>query len=293
MKWMAVVAVGLWALPALAAETAPAANAPAKPAVATPAASTPAAATPAASAAAKPDPSPFATQQEKISYCLGVTMAKSLTERDIEVNVEALLKGAKDVFSQGKVLVTDEEVHSTLQAFQVEVSKKQREAAQKKAEENLKAGEAFLTENSKKEGVYTLPSGLQYKVLKAGTGPKPSFTDTVECQYRGTLIDGKEFDSSAKYGEKPVSFKVTQVIAGWTEALQLMPVGSKWQLFVPSKLAYADRGAGRDIGPNSTLIFEIELVGIKPPEAKPAETKPADAKPAATKPAETKPAAAK
>jgi FKBP-type peptidyl-prolyl cis-trans isomerase FklB len=127
---------------------------------------------------------------------------------------------------------------------------------------NKAAGAAFLAENKAKEGVVTLPSGLQYKILTAGTGPKPSATDVVICNYRGTLLDGKEFDSSYKRGQ-PASFPVNQVIKGWTEALQLMPVGSKWQLFIPSELAYRDRGAGADIGPGATLIFEVELISIQ------------------------------
>ena len=129
-------------------------------------------------------------------------------------------------------------------------------------EPNKKAGDAFLAANKTKEGVVTLPSGLQYKILKEGTGPKPTPADSVVCNYRGTLIDGKEFDSSYKRGQ-PATFPVGQVIKGWTEALQLMPVGSKWQLFVPADLAYGDRGAGPDIGPGSTLIFEVELISIK------------------------------
>jgi FKBP-type peptidyl-prolyl cis-trans isomerase FklB len=129
-------------------------------------------------------------------------------------------------------------------------------------EPNKKAGDAFLAANKTKEGVVTLPSGLQYKILKEGTGPKPTPADSVVCNYRGTLIDGKEFDSSYKRGQ-PATFPVGQVIKGWTEALQLMPVGSKWQLFVPADLAYGDRGAGPDIGPGATLIFEVELISIK------------------------------
>ena len=127
---------------------------------------------------------------------------------------------------------------------------------------NKQAGDAFLAANKSKESVVTLPSGLQYKILTEGTGPKPTASDSVVCNYRGTLIDGKEFDSSYQRGQ-PATFPVGQVIKGWTEALQLMPVGSKWQLFIPSELAYGSRGAGADIGPNSTLIFEVELISIK------------------------------
>ena len=139
---------------------------------------------------------------------------------------------------------------------------KQQEKAQQLGLANKKEGEEFLAANKSKEGVVTLPSGLQYKVLKEGTGPKPSATDSVACNYRGTLINGTEFDSSYKRGQ-PATFAVNGVIKGWTEALQLMPVGSKWQLFIPADLAYGERGAGADIGPNSTLIFEVELLSIQ------------------------------
>ena len=138
---------------------------------------------------------------------------------------------------------------------------------QETAATNKQQGDAFLDANKAKEGVVTLPSGLQYKVLTEGKGPKPAAQDTVECNYKGTLIDGTEFDSTAKHGGKPATFPVSGVIKGWTEALQLMPVGSKWQLFIPSDLAYGARGAGGVIGPGSTLIFEVELVSIQPKAA--------------------------
>lgn len=145
-----------------------------------------------------------------------------------------------------------------MMAFQQEMSSKMKNLAEK----NTKEGEAFLEANKKKSGVITLPSGLQYKILKEGNGAKPTATQTVKCHYRGTLIDGKEFDSSYKRGE-PTEFPVGGVIKGWTEALQLMPVGSKWELYIPSTLAYGERGAGQTIGPNAVLIFEIELLSIK------------------------------
>jgi FKBP-type peptidyl-prolyl cis-trans isomerase FklB len=162
----------------------------------------------------------------------------------------------------GKTVMTDMEAHNTLMQAQQEAKKKIDETRQASMEPNKKAGDAFLAANKTKEGVVTLPSGLQYKILKEGTGPKPTPADSVVCNYRGTLIDGKEFDSSYKRGQ-PATFPVGQVIKGWTEALQLMPVGSKWQLFVPADLAYGDRGAGPDIGPGATLIFEVELISIK------------------------------
>lgn len=202
------------------------------------------------------------TQKEKISYSLGADMAKNFKKLGVEIDMDTLMKGMKDVYSDAKPLMSDEEVRATMTTLQTELRQKQMEAAKAAADENKKAGEAFLEENKKKEGVVVLPSGLQYKILKPGDGKKPTDTDTVECNYRGTLIDGTEFDSSYKRGQS-ASFKVTGVIAGWTEALKLMPVGSKWQLFVPPQLAYGERGAGREIGPNATLIFEVELLGIK------------------------------
>ena len=149
-----------------------------------------------------------------------------------------------------------------LKEVQAEVNKQRQEKTAAAAAKNKTEGDSFLAGNKSKEGVVTLPSGLQYKILTAGTGPKPAATDSVVCNYRGTLIDGKEFDSSYKRGQ-PATFGVSQVIKGWTEALQLMPVGSKWQLFVPSTLAYGERGAGAEIGPNATLIFEVELLSIQ------------------------------
>jgi FKBP-type peptidyl-prolyl cis-trans isomerase FklB len=161
----------------------------------------------------------------------------------------------------------------------------QQEKMQAAGAANKKEGDAFLAANKGKDGVVVLPSGLQYKIITAGTGPKPAATDSVICNYRGTLIDGKEFDSSYKRGQ-PATFPVSGVIKGWTEALQLMPVGSKWQLFVPADLAYGDRGAGADIGPGATLIFEVELVSIQP---KTAEKAPDATAPATTAPAQTTP----
>ncbi len=202
------------------------------------------------------------SQKEKVSYSLGADMAKNFKKLGVEIDMEILMKGMKDVFAGEKPLMSDDEIRATMTALQTELRQKQVETAKAAAEENKKAGDAFLEENKKKDGVVVLPSGLQYKILKAGDGKKPTDADTVECHYRGTLIDGTEFDSSYKRGQ-PASFKVTGVIAGWTEALKVMPVGSKWQLFVPPQLGYGERGAGREIGPNATLIFEVELLGIK------------------------------
>ncbi len=202
------------------------------------------------------------TPKEKFSYALGVRLGMNVKKQGVEIDPAILQRGLKDALAGGKTLLTEEQVQSTLMEVQTEIRQKQMAAMQAEGEANKKAGEEFLAANKAKEGVVALPSGLQYKILTAGTGPKPTATDTVECNYRGTLIDGKEFDSSAKAG-KPVTFPVNGVIKGWTEALQLMPVGSKWQLFIPSDLAYGDRGVSPEIGPGSTLIFEVELVSIK------------------------------
>ena len=158
--------------------------------------------------------------------------------------------------------MTEQQMREVMAGLQKSMAAKQAEQIKELSDKNQKAGEAFLAENKKKEGVVTRPSGLQYKVLKDGSGETPKATDKVKVNYKGTLIDGKEFDSSNKLG-KPAEFQVNKVIAGWTEALQLMKVGSKWEVFIPSNLAYGDRGAGPMIGPNSTLIFEVELVSIE------------------------------
>jgi FKBP-type peptidyl-prolyl cis-trans isomerase len=167
----------------------------------------------------------------------------------------------KDVLTGNKPLMTDDEAKAVIEALRSEVTAKRAAEMKRVGESNKQAGEQFLAANKTREGVTTLPSGLQYKVLKEGTGAKPTSTDTVDCQYRGTLIDGTEFDSSYKRGQ-PATFPVNRVIKGWTEALQLMPVGSKWQLFIPPDLAYGEHSPGGDIGPNSTLIFEVDLLSI-------------------------------
>jgi len=191
-----------------------------------------------------------------------MSMAKSVQRQSLQVEPDIVAKGLKDVLSGNKPLLSDDEAMATLTTLQNGMRAKQQEKAQQLGLANKKEGEEFLAANKSKEGVVTLPSGLQYKVLKEGTGPKPSATDSVACNYRGTLINGTEFDSSYKRGQ-PATFAVNGVIKGWTEALQLMPVGSKWQLFIPADLAYGERGAGADIGPNSTLIFEVELLSIQ------------------------------
>jgi len=200
--------------------------------------------------------------KEKLSYGIGTDLGRNLKRLGVDVDPDLLIKGFTDAMSGAQPLMTDEEIGATLSAFQQQIQRKAAQAAAAAGEENKKAGEAFLAQNKGKQGVVTLPSGLQYKILKAGEGKKPTASDTVECNYRGTLIDGNEFDSSYRRGQ-PATFGVSQVIPGWQEALQLMSVGSKWQLFVPADLAYGERGAGREIGPNSTLIFEVELLAIK------------------------------
>jgi FKBP-type peptidyl-prolyl cis-trans isomerase FklB len=202
------------------------------------------------------------SQKDKISYIIGMDIGRNLQKGSIDFDPDILAKGIKDALSGGKPLLTEQEIRETTAVFQKELMAKQEEVAKKLGEKNKKEGEAFLAENKKKEGVKTLPSGLQYKVIKEGTGKKPKITDTVTTHYRGTLIDGIEFDSSYRRG-KPASFPANGVIPGWTEALQLMGEGAKWQLFIPPNLAYGERGAGRDIGPNATLIFEIELISIQ------------------------------
>ena len=204
-------------------------------------------------------------QKDKVSYSIGVEIGKNMKRQSIDVNPEFLARGVRDAFSEGKTLLTDQEMSEVLMGFQKEMMAKQQEAAKKLGEKNQKEGEAYLAENKKKEGVITLPSGLQYKVIKAGSEKKPKATDSVTAHYRGTLIDGTEFDSSYKRGQ-PVSFPVNGVIPGWSEALQLMGEGAKWQVFIPSNLAYGERGAGPQIGPHATLIFEIELVSIQEPK---------------------------
>ncbi|MCG3116499.1 MAG: FKBP-type peptidyl-prolyl cis-trans isomerase [Candidatus Manganitrophus sp. SA1] len=207
------------------------------------------------------DKSDLKTQKDKVSYSIGLDIGRNLKDQSIEVDPKLLSQGIQDATS-GKHLLTDEEIQKVMSTFREEMQAKAAAQAKVIGDKNLKEGNAFLAENKKKKGVVTLPSGLQYKIITAGTGKKPKATDTVTTNYKGTLIDGTEFDSSYKRGE-PASFPVEGVIPGWTEALQLMPVGSKWQLVVPPSLAYGPRGAGQAIGPNATLIFEVELLAIE------------------------------
>jgi FKBP-type peptidyl-prolyl cis-trans isomerase len=189
---------------------------------------------------------------------LGTNLHKSA----VPVDPNIVFRGLKDALAGGKTALTEDQARAALSEVQNEMRKKQQEQMQAAGAVSKKEGDAFLAANKTKEGVVTLPSGLQYKILTQGTGPKPAATDSVVCNYRGTLINGTEFDSSYKRGQ-PATFPVSGVIKGWTEALQLMPVGSKWQLFVPADLAYGERSPAPEIGPDSTLIFEVELLSIQ------------------------------
>ncbi|MBS1126794.1 MAG: FKBP-type peptidyl-prolyl cis-trans isomerase [Nitrospirae bacterium] len=204
----------------------------------------------------------FQTPKEKQSYSIGADIGNKLKSQSIDVDPDALAQGLKDAISGNKLLMTEQEIKESLSSLQKEMMEKQAERTKQLSEKNKKEGDAFLAENRKKEGVKTLPSGLQYKVITEGTGKTPKAEDTVITNYRGTLIDGTEFDSSYKRGQ-PATFPVKGVIPGWTEALQLMKEGSKWELFIPASLAYGERGAGNLIGPYTTLIFEIELISVK------------------------------
>ncbi|MGA3207332.1 MAG: FKBP-type peptidyl-prolyl cis-trans isomerase [Syntrophales bacterium] len=199
--------------------------------------------------------------KDKLSYTMGVDIGKHLRQQSMDVDPDMFAEGLKDVMTGAKTALTDEEMQQIISNFQKETAEKQAVKMKAVAEKNKREGEAFLAENKKKEGVKILANGLQYKVIKDGKGQTPKLTDTVTTNYRGTLIDGTEFDSSYKRGQ-PAKFPVGGVILGWREALQLMKVGSKWQIFIPSNLAYGEMGAGNVIGANQTLIFEIELISI-------------------------------
>lgn len=202
------------------------------------------------------------TEKEKLSYSMGVDFGTYLKRQAVDVDLELLLRGVKDVFSGRSFLLSDEEMNAVKNAFSQQMMLKQAEETKKLAEKNKKEGETFLEANKAKEGVKTLPSGLQYKMITEGTGKSPKATDTVTVNYRGTFVDGTEFDNSYKRGQ-PVTFQLNAVIAGWTEALQLLKEGAKCQLFIPSNLAYGEKGAGGIIGPNATLIFDVELLSVK------------------------------
>ena len=213
------------------------------------------------------DKSAFKDPKEKASYSIGANWGNSLKRQEVEVDLEATIKGLRDGLA-GKSVLTDQELREALSALNQEIRGKMEEKRKVLGETNKKEGEKFLAENKNKLGVITLPSGLQYQVLVEGSGESPKSNDVVTANYRGTLIDGTEFDSSAKNGQ-PLVRPANMLIKGWTEALQLMKPGAKWQLFIPPELAYGERGAGAQIGPNTTLIFEMELVSFKPPAPPP------------------------
>jgi UDP-GlcNAc:undecaprenyl-phosphate/decaprenyl-phosphate GlcNAc-1-phosphate transferase len=219
------------------------------------------------------DASPLKSDKDKTSYALGVAVGKSFQAQGIDSDPNLIAQGLKDALAGGKLLITDDEFRSLMTAFQQSVNQKQMAAKAALADSNKKAGESFLADNAKKDGVVTLPSGLQYKIITAGTGNKPTDADTVMCQYKGTLIDGTEFDSTKN--AQSATIEVGRVIPGFKEALKLMPVGSKWQFFIPAGLAYGETGAGNVIGPNSALIFEIELVSIQGKQVMPGTPAPA------------------
>lgn len=220
------------------------------------------------------------TDKDKQSYAIGINVGKGLGQNlkrsGLEIDPAVLTRAIKDVLAGDKQSMTDQEAQDTLKALQAELGKKQEEMRKEEAakmkelgDANKKEGDEFLAANKTKEGVTTLPDGLQYKILQEGTGPKPAATDEVTVNYRGTLVNGTEFDSSYKRNQ-PATFGLNGIIKGWTEALQLMPVGSKWQLFIPSELAYGPSGRQPVIGPNATLVFEVELISIQPRPAAPA-----------------------
>ncbi|MDX2346377.1 MAG: FKBP-type peptidyl-prolyl cis-trans isomerase [Legionella sp.] len=209
----------------------------------------------------------LSTTEDKVSYSIGSDLGKNLKRQGISINPAIFAKGMDDGMKGGKLLMTDAEMKQVLSDFEKEMMNKRASDFNEKAEENKVKGEAFLKGNKSKPGVVSLPSGLQYKIVTAGKGIRPAKEDTVTVEYTGRLLNGEVFDSTEKAG-KPVSFKLSQVIPGWTEALQLMPAGSTWEVFIPAKLAYGSRNVGGTIGPNETLIFNVHLVDVQKEAAK-------------------------
>lgn len=236
----------------------------------------------AASTAFSQGNTPLKDERDKVSYSIGLDIGNTFKKQGMDINPEALMSGLKDATTGAKPQMTEEEMRNTMTAYSTTMREKQAALAKEAGAKNAAEGEKFLAENKTKEGVKTTASGLQYKVLKEGTGPTPKESDTVVTHYRGTTIDGTVFDSSYERNE-PATFPVTGVIPGWTEALQLMKVGSKYQLFIPSKLAYGERARSAEIGPNQTLLFEIELLDIKGNEQGASPAASAAASPAAAK----------
>lgn len=218
-------------------------------------------------------------EKDRISYSIGYNLASDLKRQGVEVNRETLLKGIEDALAGSEPLIPRKEINETLADLKKSIAAARREKQEKAAEKNLAEGDAFLAANAGKEGVRTLPSGLQFKVIRDGTGKSPNDDDTVTVSYRGTLINGNEFDNSQKRN-KPATVRVDRVIPGWAQALKMMKEGAKWQIFVPAKLAYGKRGAGPGIPPGSALIFDLELLSVV---AGPAPGAPNES-PAASKP---------
>jgi len=212
-------------------------------------------------------PTPPSLDKNQVSYGMGVDMGRNFKRLALDVDLQQLLKGIQDGYQGQALAIPEHELRKIMSAYQNELKDKQAAAIKQALQTNQAEGDAFLAANAKTEGVISLPSGLQYKVLKPGHGKKPTDKSSVVCNYRGTLLNGTEFDSSERVG-KPVQFNVSDIIPGWQEALKLMQEGAKWQLFIPPQLAYGTRGAGRDIGPNATLIFDIELIRVEPGQSK-------------------------
>jgi len=204
----------------------------------------------------------FSNQMDSVSYAVGVLVAQNFRSQNVTLNPEMVAKGFASVVKGDKLSMTEAECQNVMNSFMMKNQERQAAESAKQFFPNKEAGEKFLAENKKKDSVVTTASGLQYKIIKMGTGPKPLATDKVKTHYHGTLIDGQVFDSSVQRGE-PISFPVSGVIPGWVEALQLMPVGSKWKLYIPQELAYGIRGGGQTIKPYSALIFEVELIEIE------------------------------
>jgi FKBP-type peptidyl-prolyl cis-trans isomerase len=244
---------------------------------------------PADAQAAPPPATPSAGKPESLhdraSYAIGLNLGRSLKTNEIQANPDLLLQGIRDGLSGSQALLTDEEIQATMQSLQQQVMQAQQEKQKVVGEKNKTEGEAFLAKNKERKEVKTTASGLQYEVLKEGTGPAPKATDTVTVHYTGTLIDGTKFDSSVDRGQ-PATFVLNQVIPGWTEGVQLMKVGSKYKLYIPAALGYGEQGRpGSPIGPNASLIFEVELLSIGQPEQpKPAQNEPPPTEPPAEKP---------
>lgn len=269
---------------ARAADQKPAAKPEAKPAAPAAGQAAPQATAQPAKPAGPPSPGANWPLEEKAGYIIGLNLGNNLRQQGIPVTADQIIKGLRDGLGNAKAQLSDEEIQAAMGEFQQQMVAKQQEKMKIAGEKNKQEGDTFLAANKTKPNVKTTASGLQYEVLKQGTGPTAKATDKVTVNYKGTLLDGKVFDSSYDRGQ-PVTFGVSQVIPGWVEALQLMNVGSKYKLTIPANLGYGEAGAGGDIGPNSVLQFEVELLKIEPgeaPEAAPepaAQNNPADQKP--------------